>query len=154
MAFCYRLLNNSTGVLLARGAQLVRESLFVRFENAPENATAIFECGGKECYRALSEQAQSDCVIPADFLDGTVNVTVAILDGSARPQKWTCEALTAERQENGSIFVAPDDTNLSQKVANLRVENDALRENIKELSQQIENLETRIQTMLEGYDLV
>ena len=154
MALGYRLLTNSTGVLLARGAQLVRDSLFVRFENTPENATAIFECGGKECYRVLSEQEQSDCVIPADFLNGTVKVTVAVLDGSARPTKWICEAFTAERQEDGSIFVAPDDTNLPQKVADLRVENDALRKNVKELTQKIENLETRIQTMLEGYDLV
>lgn len=154
MAFGYRLLTNSTGVLFARGVQLVRDALFVRFENAPENATAIFECDGKECYRVLSEQEQSDCVIPADFLNGTVKVTLAVLDGSARPKKWICEALTAERQEDGSVFVAPDDTNLPQKVADLQMENDALRGRVDELAKSLEDLDTRIQTMLEGYDLV
>lgn len=97
---------------------------------------------------------QSGCSIPASFLDGIVKVTVAILDGSARPTKWICEALTAERQEDGSVFVAPDDTNLPQKVADLQMENDALRCRVDELAKSLEDLYTRIQTMLEGYDLV
>lgn len=93
------------------------------------------------------------CAIPAAFLNGTVKVTVAVLDGSARPQKWSCESLSAERQEDGSVLVSPDDNDLPQKVTALQLENDCIREEIKNFSQELSDLSERIQTMLDGYDI-
>lgn len=152
MQLTYKLLSNHTGVLMTRGVQLIKDALPVTFENAPAQATAVFACGGSECYRALSSDGA--CEIPASFLAGDVNVAVVILDGSARPTKWSCEGLCAERQKDGAVFVSPDDTDLAGKVAALCVENDMLHGEIKALSEQFETLSRRVETMLEGYDLV
>ena len=148
----YTLLSNHTGVLTSRGAQLVKDKLPIRFEKVPERSTAVFTCGGVECYRTLSPQGE--CEIPASFLDGHMSVAVVILDGSARPERWSCEGLIAERQQDGAVFISPDDTDLAGKVATVLAENDALRGEINALSERIETLSRRVKTMLEGYDLV
>ena len=108
----YKILDNGTAVVLTRQPELVYDELYVDFSGAPSGATAIFECGGDSLYRLLNGVT---CSVPADKLNGVVKVTVALLEGSARPRRWACEELLAEKQKSGGTLISPNDMNMPQK---------------------------------------
>lgn len=146
----YKILDNGTAVVLTRQPELVYEELYIDFSDAPSGATAIFEVGGSSLYRLLDGGA---CSVPADKLGGVVKVTVALLDGSARPRKWSCEELLAEKQKSGGVLVAPNDMNLPQRFIELKLENETIRRDQKRIEDRIKELECQLKKLLEGYDL-
>ncbi len=146
----YKILDNGTAVVLARQPELVCDELFIDFSGAPSGATVIFNVGGCSLYRSLEGES---CSVPADKLDGVVKVTLALLDGSARPRKWSCEELLAQKQRGGDVLVAPNDMNLPQRVVELKLENESIRRDQKRLEERIKELEGQLKRLLEGYDL-
>jgi hypothetical protein len=145
----YKILDSGTSVVLTRHPQMLSEELQIEFEGAPSNATAIFEIGERSIYRNLVE---SSCSVPVDKLNGVVKVTIAVLDGSARPRKWICEELLAEKQSGGTL-VAPNDMNLPQRFVELKLENEVIRQTQERLEWRVKVLEDRLEKLLEGYDL-
>lgn len=147
----YRVLNNGTAVLLTRQPSLENGEIYVAFTGAPSGATAIFEFNGNSIYRLLDD---GTCTIPADKLKGPVVVTLAILDGSSRPEKWICEELVADVWENGAVLISPNDANLPQRVTELALENEELRALLGKLAGEIQSLKDKLESLYEGYDLV
>jgi hypothetical protein len=147
----YRVLNNGTAVLITRQPSLENGEICVTFTGAPSGATAIFEFNGNSIYRLLEDGM---CTIPANKLKGPVVVTIALLDGSSRPEKWVCEELMADVWENGAVLVSPNDANLPQRVTELALENEELRVLLGKLAGEIQSLKDKLESLYEGYDLV
>ncbi len=146
----YKILDNGTAVVLTRQPEMVYDELYIDFSGAPSGATAIFESGGS-LYRLLNGVT---CSVPVDKLNGVVKVTVALLDGSARPRKWTCEELLAEKQKNGGTLISPNDMNLPQRFVELKLENESIRQTNDRISMRLKKLEDKLERLLEGYDLI
>lgn len=144
----YKLLDNGTGIILTRQPEIVSDMLYISFDGAPRDATAIITANGSSIYRLLEDGM---CSIPASA--GIVAVGIAELDGSAKPRRWICEGLKAEPLKDGQTLYAPNDGNLPETVAKLRLENQAIRESLSSLENSIKALREKFQKMMEGYDI-
>lgn len=110
----YRLLCDGDGIILTREPELVHGELYISFKGAPDRATAIFERDdGESAYRALSDGV---CAIESGWLGGSMKVTVAVLDGSMRAQRWRCERFRALVQKGGGVLIYPDDEDLRKRI--------------------------------------
>lgn len=149
----YKLLNSNNGVIMTRAPELIGDMLYISFTGAPDKATAIFErSDGESAYRALSDGL---CGIESDWLDGSIKVTVAVLDGSVRAQRWFCEGFYAKRLTDcGAVLIYPDDMDMQKKIAKLQEEVSDLTAANNELSDKYSELETKLNKLLEGYDIV
>ena len=149
----YKLLNGNSGVIMTRTPELVSDMLYVFFAGAPDKATAIFERDdGESAYKALSDGL---CGIESDWLNGSTKVTVAVLDGSTRSQRWFCDGFCAKRlTECGAVLIYPDDMDMQKKIAKLQEEVSDLTAAKNELSDKYTELETKLNKLLEGYDIV
>ncbi len=144
----YKLLNNGEGIVLTRQPRLIRGDLTVSFEAAPDGTTALFVSCGKTYCRRLSN---GGCTLPSGSLQGVI--TVSLIHQGEQSQRWSCEALLAQQQDDGSILLTPNDDDLPTKIAALRAENDALREKQSDLENQIDILKKRLDGIIEGYDI-
>jgi hypothetical protein len=149
----YKLLNGNSGVIMTRTPELVSDMLYISFAGAPEKATAIFERDdGESAYKALSDGL---CGIESDWLNDSTKVTVAVLDGSMRSQRWFCEGFCAKRLTDcGAVLIYPDDMDMQKKIAKLQEEVSDLTTVHKKLSDKYSELETKLNKLLEGYDIV
>ena len=149
----YKLLNGNSGVIMTRTPELVSDMLYISFAGAPDKATAIFERDdGESSYKALSDGL---CGIESDWLNGSTKVTVAVLDGSTRSQRWFCEGFCAKRLTDcGAVLIYPDDMDMQKKIAKLQEEVSDLTAAKNALSDKYSELETNLNKLLEGYDIV
>lgn len=149
----YKLLNSNNGVIMTRAPELIGDMLYISFKGAPDKATAIFErSDGESAYRALSDGL---CGIESDWLDGSMKVTVAVLDGSVRAQRWFCEGFYARYiKECGGVLIYPDDMDMQKKIAELQADVSDLVAANRELSDKYAELETKLNKLLEGYDII
>lgn len=149
----YKLLNSNNGVIKTRAPELIGDMLYIFFMGAPDKATAIFERDdGESSYKALSDGL---CSIESDWLNGSTKVTVAVLDGSTRSQRWFCEGFYARHiKECGGVLVYPDDMDMQKKIAELQEDVSDLAAAKNELSDKYSELETKLNKLLEGYDIV
>ncbi|MCM1455570.1 MAG: hypothetical protein NC037_03475 [Bacteroides sp.] len=146
----YRLLDSGKGVMLTRQPELVSGDLYITFTGAPAGATAIFENGnGDSVYRLLSD---GSCGVPASFLAGNVRVVVTLLDGTANAPKWACEGIKTTAT-NGGVLVCPNDGDIPRQIAEMAVEMQGIRTDIKTLFDKYSGLETILNKLLEGYDV-
>lgn len=147
----YKLLDDGTGVILTRQPLLFPgEDLSIQFEGASVGAVAIFESGEKDYYRDIVDGM---CVAPAYKFDRSVRVTVVAVDGSIAPSRWACEGLLIDRLPDGSALVCPNDMNLPGEVVRLRLENQQLWEGQAMLNQRLDELNRRLDRIMEGYNL-
>lgn len=144
----YRLLDNGTGIILTRKPEIVSGVLYILFVDAPDGATAIITTNGSTLYRRLEGGM---CSIPA--ASGVVTVGIAELDGSAKPRRWICEEMNAVTLQNGQVLYAPNDENLSETVAQLRMENQKIRDDLSSLDKRLQAFQEKFQKMMEGYDI-
>ena len=145
----YRLLDSGKGVMLTRQPEFISGSLYITFTGAPAGATAIFENGGDSLYRLLSD---GSCSVPASFLTGDVRVVVTLLDGTVNPQKWACEGIKTTATKGG-VLVCPNDNDIPRQIAEIQVEMQGIRNDIKALFDKYSGLETKLNKLLEGYDV-
>lgn len=144
----YKLLDNGTGILLTRQTEIVSDMLYISFDGAPADATAIVTVNGSTFYRLLEDGM---CAIPASA--GIIAVGIAELNGSAKPRRWICEGLKAETLHDGQTLYTPNDGNIPETVAQLRLENQTIRENLLSLETRLKALQDKFQKMMEGYDI-
>ena len=148
----YKLLDNDTGIILTRTPETLKDKLIVRFEGAKKNEVAAFAfADGTELYRELKD---GECSIPLSKNEGEMKVAVTILDGTAKPRTWSCEQIKFKKLACGEILVSPNDMNLPQTVAELKLENEELRISFAALEKKFKALEERFNNMMEGYDLM
>lgn len=147
----YRLLDNGKGVMLTRQPEFISGDLYITFADAPAGATVIFENGKKDSiYRTLSDGV---CSVPEAFLTGDVRVVVTLLDGTANAPKWTCEGIKTS-QTKGGLLVCPNDGDIPRQIAEIQIAQQEIRNDIKTLSDKYSGLETKLNKLLEGYDVV
>lgn len=144
MGMRYKLLKNGEGVILSRQPDVVMDELAILFEDAPCGATAIFENeAGESYYRELLD---GTCTIP--LLPGVTTVSVTTFEGDGT--RFLCESIVARLLRGGEMLVAPDDMNLPNVVAELRIQNQILSESVEKLSdlpKKVERLLSRIREL-------
>ena len=149
----YKLLGNNKGVILTRNPQVTERNVNISFKNAPSNALAVLEFdSGREVYKPLLEGECSVALPPQS--EGSMKVAVIINNGTVNPRKWICEQMQFCRTPKGEVIVSPNDFNLPQEFVDLKLENESLREDNKKLHKRLDELDTRLNNIMEGYDLV
>lgn len=152
----YRLLDNNTGVILTRSAEItpppvcVGDGCFISFEGAPDGAVAVFTWKGYTFYRDL---ASGKCAFPQAIDGGDVEVTVALIATDGNTRRWECEGLIARRTADGNIIIAPNDANLPGEIARLRIENEQLRDEQARLNERLLELDKKLTRIMEGYNI-
>ena len=148
----YKLLCSNIGIITTREPELISGTLFVSFEGAPDGSTAIFEReDGESAYRLLSDGL---CAVESDWLRGSIKVTVALLIGSMEAERWPCEGFFAKQQGGGKVLIYPDDMDVREKIVRLQEGYSSTKREMGKLTEKIEELETRIDKLLEGYDII
>lgn len=145
----YRLLDNQTGVILERNPILLKEKLRLSFAPATGKMMVGIENQGVFYYRRLQDGC---CELDAGKLQGVVKITLADTAFGSLQKRITCEELFVEHTDKG-IWVYPNDGNLPQIAAQLRVENDNMRRSFAALEKKFNALEKRFECMMEGYDV-
>lgn len=148
----YKLLDILKGVILTRNVQIVSDEILVRFECAPEGAVAVFQFdNGREAYKELKD---GECYLKLSGNEGNIKVTVIILDGICTPKRWMCEQLVYSTLQSGEYTVFPNDMNLPQSVTELKIENEELRIENAKIHKRLDEIETRLTNIMEGYNLI
>lgn len=148
----YVLLSSGQGVAVERNGGIVYDTLPVKFDNIPEgNILVSFE--SKRGVKYTTPNEDGVCFVPATILDGDVLVTLHIMEGVVHPSKWACEALVASRTKDNGAVVQTSDARISQYIAEIKAENDALRRTNAEMLARMERLDKRISDLIDGYDI-
>nr|DAK85059.1 MAG TPA: hypothetical protein [Caudoviricetes sp.] len=147
----YRLFDDK-GAIFTRTPEVVSDMLYITFEGAPAGATAIFERDdGFSAYKLINDGV---CGVEGSFLKGTVRVTVAVLNGRTKSQRWFCEGIYTQRLKSGEVIVSPADTDLQKKVLEAEKEIYDLKTGQSALKEKFSELEKQFTKLLEGYDIV
>lgn len=147
-----KLTDNFKGIILTRSPETTKDDIYITFQEAPSGAVAVFStAAGLTYYRKIS--LDGECVIAARLLVGNTNLSVTVPDDGAGERKWICEGIRIEELGNGVCAVFPNDMDLPQKVNELFLENEQLRNNVSRLTDKLSELKKRIDSLLEGYDI-
>ena len=131
----FRLLSNGKGVITSRQPKVVKENAAFLFNGAPEGATVVFAPKGTTYYRTLQE---GRCNIPAKYLEGEISVVVTVNEKGKAKKRIPCESIKAEKLSDGSVLIAPDDSDLAEEFASMCVEVDKLREEMRVFRAELE----------------
>lgn len=148
----YKLLNNNIGIIISRKPETFLDNIIIEFVEAPESATAILTNNyGERSYLKLQE---GKCAFATKYFQGPIKVTLAVFNGSVHAPKWTCEGFYIEPLDNGMVLVYPDDADIQGKIGKLQEAVSTIETAIGELTLKINELEKRLDKMLEGYDII
>ena len=152
----YKLLDSKKGFILTREPEIIDKNLYITFTGAPENATVIFESKikGDTLYRELQDGM---CCVPARFLcpilEDVIKVTVVVLDGKSN-EKWQCEEIKAGKNiSNDTIIVKPNDMNIPLQIVEVLLEQQKIKDDMKQLTDNFSELNQKLDKLLEGYDI-
>ena len=152
----YKLLDSKKGFILTREPEIIDKNLYITFTGAPENATVIFESKikGDTLYRELQDGM---CCVPARFLgpilEDVIKVTVVVLDGKSN-EKWQCEEIkTGKNISNNTIIVKPNDMNIPLQIVEVLLEQQKIKDDMKQLTDNFSELNQKLDKLLEGYDI-
>lgn len=146
----YRILSTGKGVIITRQPKVIKDNATFLFNGAPEGATAVFSMPGATYYRELNG---GRCNIPGKYLEGDIAVSISVAEKGAKMKRIACEGLKATKLSDG-VLIAPDDSNLAEEFAKLRVEVDEIRVDYKNIRAEFEALQNTFEKMKEGYGLV
>lgn len=148
----YKLLNNNIGIIISRKPETFLDNVIIEFVEAPESATAILTNQyGEKSYLKLQE---GKCTFARKYFQGSIKVALAVLNGSVHAPKWTCEGFYIEPLDNGMALVYPDDADIQGEIGKLQEAVSTIETAIGELTLKINELEKRLDKMLEGYDII
>lgn len=152
----YKLLDSKKGFILTREPEIIDKNLYITFTGAPENATVIFESKikGDTLYRELQDGM---CCVPARFLcpilEDVIKVTVVVLDGKSN-EKWQCEEIkTGKNISNNTIIVKPNDMNIPLLIVEVLLEQQKMKDDMKQHTDNFSELNQKLDKLLEGYDI-
>lgn len=146
----YRLLDSvNKGFILTRNPEVISSALIVLFTGSPNDATAIFENErGLFLYRALKD---GTCLIPVDFLVGNIKVTVAVLSGSVDAPKYKCESIFTKRVSDG-VLICPNGIDIPMQIIEIFSEIQKIKKEIVTASCKHDELDKKVEKLLDGYD--
>ena len=74
--------------------------------------------------------------------------------GGDKPfSRWLCEEINIKLLEDGKVLISPNDMNLPQKVVDLQLENQEIKEKYRKLKACYEELNGKLDKIMEGYDV-
>lgn len=142
----FDILASGRGVATTLRPRVFTESMHFAFDNPPdEQATAVFSDGEKAIYRELVE---GECEIPAEAFSGDLHV--AILAGGHR---IACDDINVTRVGD-SVVVAPILASLLKHVINQDMEISQLKGELSAALDRIEELDRKVRSYYEGFDLI
>jgi hypothetical protein len=142
----FDILTTGRGVATTLRPRVFTESMHFAFDNSPaEQATAVFSDGEKAIYRELID---GECEIPAEAFDGDLHV--AILAGGHR---IACDDVNVTRVGD-SVVVAPNLASLLKHVINQDMEISQLKGELSAALDRIEELDRKVRSYYEGFDLI
>jgi hypothetical protein len=142
----FDILTTGRGVATTIRPRVFTESMHFAFDNSPaEQATAVFSDGEKAIYRELID---GECEIPAEAFDGDLHV--AILAGGHR---IACDDVNVTRVGD-SVVVAPNLASLLKHVINQDMEISQLKGELSAALDRIEELDRKVRSYYEGFDLI
>ncbi len=147
----FTLLQTMRGIITDRNPEMVEAVLELHFENAPNGAVAIIDSKAGKYYRPISDGIST---INKKAVEGLVNIEVILPNGSSTPPRWRCEPLVAVELRDGSVWLAPDDSEATQRVAACFSELADANRRIKSLEDRLEQLQKKVEGLYEAYDLV
>jgi hypothetical protein len=148
----YKLLSTSKGIILDRTPKKIAKSVSLKFDTRDKDATVIFGFeDGTNSYKPIEDGI---CKFAPEGREGSITISVAILNGDANPQKWICEALKIIPLSDGGYIVIPDDQDVRQLVSELYLENENMRGQFDALAEDFKNLSDKVDSLMEGYDLI
>jgi hypothetical protein len=148
----YKLLSTSKGIILDRTPKKNVKTVGLKFDIYDKDATVIFGFeDGTNSYKPIEDGI---CKLSLEGKEGSIAISVAILNGDANPKKWVCEALKVIPLPEGKYIVIPDDQDVRQLVADLCLENETIRGQFSALTKDVKNLSDKLDALMDGYDLI
>lgn len=153
MELKYKLLTNGTGVLVSRQPTTVEKTIDFSFSDAENITTAIFSIEkNSERLSYYRELSGGKCSLDVSDVSGVIKVVAAQL-GGAKTVRYVCEEIQLTKLPCGGILVAPNDMNLPGSVTQIRIELDEIRKSVSDILKKYEDLEDRLERIMEGYDV-
>lgn len=149
----YTLLPSGEGVALDRNGGLAYEDMTVRFDGLPTEDTIMvcFESHNGTKYVKPSEDGL--CAVPRAMLDGIIKVVVHRMTGEAFPRRWVCEDIEGRKTKDGGAYAYVKDGRIPQYVAELKEENERIRNRLADCERGFAELSQRISDIYDGYDI-
>lgn len=150
------LLSNNKGVITTRQAEIVGGEWKVTFDNAPDNASAIFKNSkNNELYRLLED---SSCIVPLSFLKcGEISITITTPKTDKKKGKeqiWHCEGVTVQKiGDSKNLLISPCDMDISSRIAQIEVTLDGFVRAVASLDKHNAQLQAELEKLIEGYDI-
>lgn len=144
----WRILKDGTGVIVERNPVAIEEKTKFKFDGIPPGYIAIFK--GANGSKVYAEIEDGKCTVPASFLRRSNNIRVAVSTFKGE-RPITCEGIR-HMINDGKSFIIPDDNNLPEEVARIRVVIDEIRTELSETRKKFEELLKRV-SELEGFDI-
>ena len=145
------LLNNYTAVIVDRSAQIAGDEIDLEVGGVeiPNGSSLVAMCGnGISHYQEIKD---GRCTLPTKHLDGVIPIFIKVFD--EKVLTWKCEALYCQRLADG-VLVSPNDSDLPEEFAKLKLENDEIRNYIRELEDHILKFNKELNDMKRGWNVV
>lgn len=150
------LLSNNKGVITTRQAEIVGGEWKVTFDNAPDNASAIFKNSkNNELYRLL---ADGSCIVPLSFLKcGEISITITTPKTDKKKDKeqiWHCEGVTVQQiGDSKNLLISPCDMDIPSRIAQIETTLDGFVRSVASLEKHNAQLQAELEKLIEGYDI-
>jgi hypothetical protein len=147
----YKLLNNGTAVILTRQPIVVYDEFIISALDSPPKMSISARTENISLYREL---INGERIIPTNKLIGVLSVSFVVSDDAVPLKRWVGEELKIEKLKDGGVLICPNDLNLPQAVADLRVENDEIRKGYAEFKELIKKTNERIDKLYDAYKFI
>lgn len=151
----YTILTDKSGILRTRNKMISDDKkITLVFDGAvPDNATVIIKdvVSGDEYYRNLID---GRCDIDTSIIstERTIRPYVTVLDETYKDKMVICEAIRITVLDNEKLLIS-DEADFVNIVNNLIEDNNAMREEIQSVREQLDKLKQTFSDMMEGYDI-
>lgn len=135
--------------IVTRPPKMVVGELTISFLDAPDESIAVFENEkGVTVYKKLNKKR---CKIPLSFLIGEIKVSVILINEKTSTEKFICESFIA-KELNGALFVYPNWSDSQMQIIEILKEVNELKGKMKDSDKKYEDLDKKVEKILEGYD--
>lgn len=142
----YDILASGRGVATTLRPRVFTESMHFAFDHCEASgATAVFSNGDKALYRDL---VNGECEIPSEAFDGDLHVAILV-----NGERIKCDDVNVERIGK-SVVVTPNLAGLLRHIIAQDKEVAALKTVLDKALGRIEEMEEKMRTYYEGFDII
>ena len=141
----FDILASGRGVATTLRPRVFTESLHFAFANCDGDATAVFSAGDKALYRDVVD---GECEIPAEAFDGDLHVAVLV-----NGERIKCDDIVVERVGD-HVVVAPNLVGLLRHIIAQDAEIAALKSDLTIALDRIDEMDAKMRSYYEGFDII